>query len=294
MLQNESLADRLVFRRPRRARFHIGLPLALIRDHVDSITRKQSRRRGAQQLVAAGPTNRRRIPRDARSEADGRTGATALGSGRADLSCHPPRARSEEIPETCCERHVHSRSELVPWKRDPSRNSRAGHPGWRRCSSLKYSRYSHSSRLASRAPRSGTCASHHVSRGLALPEEGSLMDSLATLLGSYFERAQRMEERFELTRGQVSRTEAETANRMRDAFLATVSHELRRHRAQRQHPASAHRGAARFISGGHGSIRRHALAREPEHHPRERRRRRPTRRGRPNHSAQSSPNSSTG
>ena len=32
--------------------------------------------------------------------------------------------------------------------------SRAGHPVWRRCSSLKYCRYSHSSRLASRAPRS--------------------------------------------------------------------------------------------------------------------------------------------
>src|SRR6266571_1568707 len=32
---------------------------------------------------------------------------------------------------------------------------RAGHPAWRRCSSLTYSRYARSSRLASRAPRSG-------------------------------------------------------------------------------------------------------------------------------------------
>ena len=31
---------------------------------------------------------------------------------------------------------------------------RAGHPAWRRCSSLEYSRYARSSRLASRAPRS--------------------------------------------------------------------------------------------------------------------------------------------
>ena len=31
---------------------------------------------------------------------------------------------------------------------------RAGHPGWRRCSSLEYSRYARSSRLAIRAPRS--------------------------------------------------------------------------------------------------------------------------------------------
>jgi hypothetical protein len=30
---------------------------------------------------------------------------------------------------------------------------RAGHPSWRRCSSLKYVEYSHSSRLARRAPR---------------------------------------------------------------------------------------------------------------------------------------------
>jgi hypothetical protein len=33
---------------------------------------------------------------------------------------------------------------------------RAGHPGWRRCSFLKYAQYSRSSRLASRAPRSGS------------------------------------------------------------------------------------------------------------------------------------------
>ena len=32
---------------------------------------------------------------------------------------------------------------------------RAGHPGWLRCSPLKYSRYSRASRLAIRAPRSG-------------------------------------------------------------------------------------------------------------------------------------------
>ncbi len=56
---------------------------------------------------------------------------------------------------------------LVPWKRDSSHNSRAGHPGSRRCSSLAYALYSRSSRLAIRAPRSGTYASNHASRGLA-------------------------------------------------------------------------------------------------------------------------------
>lgn len=64
--------------------------------------------------------------------------------------------------------------------------------------------------------------------GQFLPEERSLMDSLASLLASYFERAHRMQERLELARAQASRMEAEAANRMKDAFLATVSHELRR------------------------------------------------------------------
>src|SRR6266851_2473137 len=45
---------------------------------------------------------------------------------------------------------------------------RAGHPAWRRCSSLKYSRYSRSSRLASRAPRSGILASYFALGTLVL------------------------------------------------------------------------------------------------------------------------------
>ncbi len=55
----------------------------------------------------------------------------------------------------------------VPWKRDASHNSRARHPASRRCSSLRYAQYPRSSRLAIRAPRSGTYATHHASRGLA-------------------------------------------------------------------------------------------------------------------------------
>src|SRR6266513_5268652 len=50
---------------------------------------------------------------------------------------------------------------------DSSHNSRAGHPGWLRCSSLTYSRYARSSRLAIRAPRSGTYATNHCYRTLA-------------------------------------------------------------------------------------------------------------------------------
>jgi signal transduction histidine kinase len=61
-----------------------------------------------------------------------------------------------------------------------------------------------------------------------LPEERRLLESLASLLGSYFQRVQRTEERLALVRAQASQIEAEAANRMKDAFLATVSHELRR------------------------------------------------------------------
>jgi signal transduction histidine kinase len=76
-----------------------------------------------------------------------------------------------------------------------------------------------------------------------LREERSLMDSLASLLAAYFERAHRIEERLELTRAQASRTEAEAANRAKDAFLATVSHELRR-------PLTAMLGWTRMLREG--------------------------------------------
>jgi HlyD family secretion protein len=55
---------------------------------------------------------------------------------------------------------------LVPWKRDPSHNFRAGRLRWRRCCFTHA--HARPSRLASRAPRSGTRARAHPSRGLAL------------------------------------------------------------------------------------------------------------------------------
>jgi signal transduction histidine kinase len=79
--------------------------------------------------------------------------------------------------------------------------------------------------------------------GAFLPEEQTLLDSLATLLAAYFERAHRIEERLELARAQASRTEAEAANRAKDAFLATVSHELRR-------PLTAMLGWTRMLRQG--------------------------------------------
>jgi hypothetical protein len=51
---------------------------------------------------------------------------------------------------------------LVSRPHDSRHNSRAGHPGWRRCLSLTNSRFARSSRLASRAPRSGTYATNHA------------------------------------------------------------------------------------------------------------------------------------
>ena len=56
---------------------------------------------------------------------------------------------------------------LVSRPRDSRHNCRAGHPRWRRCSSFKYAEYSHSSRLASGAPRSGIYATYHAAGTLA-------------------------------------------------------------------------------------------------------------------------------
>jgi signal transduction histidine kinase len=53
----------------------------------------------------------------------------------------------------------------------------------------------------------------------------------------------RIEERLELARAQDARVEAEAANRMNDAFLATVSNELRR-------PLTAILGWARMLREG--------------------------------------------
>jgi signal transduction histidine kinase len=63
---------------------------------------------------------------------------------------------------------------------------------------------------------------------LFLIEEERLLESLAALLGSHLDRIHREEERLELARAQAERAEAEAASRSKDAFLAMVSHELRR------------------------------------------------------------------
>jgi signal transduction histidine kinase len=76
-----------------------------------------------------------------------------------------------------------------------------------------------------------------------LAEEESLIESLAALLASHFDRLQREEERLALTRAQAARAEAEAANRSKDAFLAMVSHELRR-------PLTAILGWARMLREG--------------------------------------------
>ena len=85
-----------------------------------------------------------------------------------------------------------------------------------------------------------------------LPEERRLLDSLASLLGSYFERVHRIEERLELARAQASQIEAEAANHMKDAFLATVSHELRR-------PLTAMLGWTRMLREGYSDDSGRAL-----------------------------------
>jgi hypothetical protein len=79
-------------------------------------------------------------------------------SGIADraISTIVTRARPREIDADRLARRSHRRETmLVSRLRGSRHNSRAGHRGWRRCSSFKYAQYSQSSRLATRAPRSG-------------------------------------------------------------------------------------------------------------------------------------------
>ena len=98
-----------------------------------------------------------------------------VGAGRSGRNTHlvvmrPGRRRGQAVQsgraagQYSCDRATC----LVPWKRDSYDNSRAGHPASRRCSSLTYAQYARSSRLAIRAPRSGTSHRNHASRGLAV------------------------------------------------------------------------------------------------------------------------------
>jgi len=67
-------------------------------------------------------------------------------------------------------------------------NSRAGHPASLRCSSLRYSQYPRSSRLAIRAPRSGTYVTIHCDGTLVVLHDvrvavgGQLMNPLKIAL----------------------------------------------------------------------------------------------------------------
>jgi hypothetical protein len=56
----------------------------------------------------------------------------------------------------------------------------AMHPGWRRCSSFKYSRYSQSSRLASRAPRRPRCCAPIYEMGSRVHRSGTNRGTIAT------------------------------------------------------------------------------------------------------------------
>jgi len=63
--------------------------------------------------------------------------------------------------------------------------------------------------------------------GPFLAEERRLIDSLAELLCSYFERRHAEESQLRVARAEATVAEAEHANRAKDQFIATLSHELR-------------------------------------------------------------------
>jgi signal transduction histidine kinase/CheY-like chemotaxis protein len=73
---------------------------------------------------------------------------------------------------------------------------------------------------------------YHASRPAAaegpfLAEERNLIQSLASMLQAYFERAQAETDRINLARAEAGRLQAEENNAAKDQFLATLSHELR-------------------------------------------------------------------
>ena len=93
---------------------------------------------------------------------DPRGTGQALKTGVREI-CHGPvrpwwdlEQTAKRMPGRLSSGQPFVRRRRVPWKRGLSPNSRAGHPGWLRCSSLTYAEYARSSRLAIRAPRSGT------------------------------------------------------------------------------------------------------------------------------------------
>jgi PAS domain S-box-containing protein len=85
-----------------------------------------------------------------------------------------------------------------------------------------------------------------AAEGVFLAEERSLIDSLAAMLRAYFERLSAEDDRINLARAEEARLRAQEANRAKDQFLATLSHELRS-------PLNVMLGWTRMLRSGHMS-----------------------------------------
>jgi signal transduction histidine kinase len=67
----------------------------------------------------------------------------------------------------------------------------------------------------------------HQVEGPFLAEERNLLESLARMLGAYFDRLNAEDDRMRMVRAEAARAEAHQANQAKDQFIATLSHELR-------------------------------------------------------------------
>src|SRR5437773_2206740 len=150
----------------------LGTAIAIARAVTDSVPARSATMPNCGWIVESGrqfalvKNSRRLRPLTSAGAASRKTKNRMLKTKK--MALHPQRriVHSMRFSDARASRRAARCSMLVSRHRGSRHNSRAGHPGWLRCSSLKYSRYSRSSRLAIRAPRSAIWSSFSVDEPL--------------------------------------------------------------------------------------------------------------------------------